>query len=109
MFDANNVPYLKKRSGPQSKITGKKPLNRFNFMLRKRRRILTDTYDVHDTGSGNNRKTILKVESAKKVPGKERDVDFFNSVRPYAAFPIGRQEWFKASLLKNLKNRFLSV
>jgi hypothetical protein len=81
-LDANRVPCLKE--GPrlvrQTRLDERLKCGNLYFVNRDGRAAVA--YDLQHAGCLQNGETVLRIETAKQVTGKERRLDFFDSVRP---------------------------
>lgn len=63
--------------------------------------------DVNHPRSGQDRKPVHHVETAKHIAGNQGELDFLDAIRPSAPGPVDRQEGFKTLTVKHLRNGFL--
>ena len=59
-----------------------------NFRILHGNRILSGTYNVHDTRNRQNGQAVHRVELTKYIPGEKREFDLFESVRPSLPFSV---------------------
>jgi hypothetical protein len=57
---------------------------------------LADTDDADDAGGGQDGKAVRDVKAAKRIAGKEREIELLEAVRPAALGLIKREELFVA-------------
>jgi hypothetical protein len=63
--------------------------------------------NLNNTGSLENWEPVLEIKSAKKIAGEERDLHFFDSIRPAFAAFIEGQELFVSHAAKMASNTLL--
>jgi hypothetical protein len=76
------------------------PSNRFDLLVRKRGRDLTESDQINNTGRLQYREALRRVQPAKNISRKKEAINFFLSIRPAAFGLVGRNEFLVPELVQ---------